>query len=133
WHAAGLIGQLRATHNMTRLARYTAELYATLEAETGQATGFRQTGSLSIATNAERLEEYKRSAAMARRFGLEAEVVGPAEVERLWPLLNADGVLGGVWLPKDGQINPIDVAQALAKGARMRGARIFEHVKVTDV
>ena len=133
WHAAGLIGQLRATHNMTRLARYTAELYATLEAETGQATGFRQTGSLSIATNAERLEEYKRSAAMARRFGLEAEVVGPAEVKRLWPLLNMHGVLGGVWLPKDGQINPIDVAQALAKGARMKGAKLFENIKVTDV
>jgi 4-methylaminobutanoate oxidase (formaldehyde-forming) len=133
WHAAGLIGQLRATLNMTRLAQYTANLYATLEAETGQATGFRQNGSLSIATDKERLEEIKRGASMARCFGLEVEVVGPKEAGELWPLLNIKDVIGAAFLPKDGQINPIDVTQALAKGARTRGARIFEHTKVTAI
>ena len=85
WHAAGLIGQLRATHNLTRLAQYTAELYAALEKETGQATGFRQNGSLSIASEPERFEELRRGASMASCFGLEAEVVSPAEARALHP------------------------------------------------
>jgi 4-methylaminobutanoate oxidase (formaldehyde-forming) len=133
WHAAGLIGQLRATQNMTRLAQYTVDLYAALEAETGQATGFRQNGSLSIAADKERFEELKRGASMARCFGLEVEVIGPSEIANLWPLLNTSDLIGGVYLPKDGQINPIDVTQALAKGARMRGARLLENTKVTGI
>ncbi len=133
WHAAGLIGQLRATHNMTRLAQYTAELYRTLEQETGQATGFKQNGSLSLATHNERFIELKRGASMARCFGLEVEVVTPNEARELWPLLNIDDVVGAVFLPKDGQINPSDVAQAIAKGARMGGAAIFENTKVTAI
>lgn len=133
WHAAGLIGQLRATHNMTRLAQYTAELYRTLEQETGQATGFKQNGSLSVATHNERFIELKRGASMARCFGLEVEVITPSEALNLWPLLNIDDVVGAVFLPKDGQINPSDVAQAIAKGARMGGAAIFENTKVTAI
>jgi glycine/D-amino acid oxidase-like deaminating enzyme len=100
WHAAGLVGQLRATANLTKLAQYTTNLYASLEAETGQATGFMQRGSLSIATNAERLEELKRGASMAKTFGLEVHEVGAAEVKAKWPLLNVADVAGGVWLPK---------------------------------
>ena len=133
WHAAGLIGQLRATLNMTRLAQYTAALYATLEAETGQATGFKQRGSISIATTKERFEELRRGASMAKTFGLEIHAIGPREIKDRWPLLNVDDVVGGVFLPKDGQTNPVDTTMALAKGAQMGGARIFEDTKVTAI
>ncbi len=133
WHAAGLVGQLRATLNMTKLAQYTAGLYAGLEAETGQATGFVQNGSISIATNDERMEELKRGASMAKTFGLEVEVFSPQEIAAKWPLISLDGIVGGVHLPGDGKTNPIDTAMALAKGARMGGAKIFEEVKVTGV
>jgi 4-methylaminobutanoate oxidase (formaldehyde-forming) len=133
WHAAGLVGQLRATQNLTRLAQYTTDLYATLEAETGQATGFKQNGSLSIAGDLERLEELKRGASMAKTFGLEVQEVQVEEIKDRWPLLNTEGVAGGVFLPKDGQTNPIDTTMALAKGARAAGAGIFEDTKVTQV
>ena len=133
WHAAGLVGQLRATHNLTRLAQYTTTLLQELEAETGQATGFKQTGSLAIANNAERFEELKRGASMAKCFGLEVEVISPREAAELWPLMNASDLVGAVYLPGDGQTNPTDTTQAYAKGAKMRGARIFENVKVTGI
>ncbi|WP_288585556.1 FAD-dependent oxidoreductase [uncultured Methylobacterium sp.] len=133
WHAAGLVGQLRATHNLTRLAQYTTELYTTLEQETGQPTGFHQIGSLAVATNDARMEELKRGASMARCFGLEVDVLSAARARELWPLLNADDLVGAVHLPKDGQTNPIDTTQALAKGARSRGARIVEDVKVEHI
>jgi glycine cleavage system T protein len=133
WHAAGLIGQLRATKNLTELAKYTAELYAGLEAETGQATGFKQNGSISLATTDERLEEWRRGASMARVFGLDVAEISPAEAQALHPLINVDDVVGAVFLPKDGQINPADVTQALAKGARMAGVGVFENIKVTAI
>ncbi len=133
WHAAGLVGQLRATQNLTRLAQYTTTLLQELEAETGQATGFKQTGSLAIANNAERFEELKRGASMAKCFGLEVEVIGPGEAAELWPLMNASDLVGAVYLPGDGQTNPTDTTQAYAKGAKMRGAQIFENVKVTGI
>ena len=133
WHAAGLVGQLRATHNLTRLAQYTANLYATLEEESGQATGFRQMGSLALASNAERFEELKRGAAMARCFGLEVNVLTAREACALWPLMQGEDLLGAVHLPKDGRTNPVDTAQALAKAARKRGARIIENVKVAEI
>jgi len=133
WHAAGLVGQLRATHNLTRLAQYTCELFRTLEEETGQATGFKQNGSLSVAASAERFEELRRGASMARCFGLEVEVITPAEARELHPLMSTADVVGAVFLPGDGQINPLDVARAFAKGAQMRGAAIFENTAVTGV
>lgn len=133
WHAAGLVGQLRATQNMTKLAQYTTGLYAGLEAETGQATGFVQRGSLSLAGNRERFEELKRGASMARCFGLEVEVISPKEAKGMWPLLDISDVVGAVFLPKDGQTNPIDTTQALAKGAKMGGAKFFEDTKVTGI
>ncbi|MGE0876611.1 MAG: FAD-dependent oxidoreductase [Burkholderiales bacterium] len=133
WHAAGLVGQLRATQNLTRLAHYSIDLYAGLEAETGQATGFKQNGALTLADNAERFEELRRSASMGRCFGVEVEVLSPAEAGRLWPLLDTRDLLGAIWMPKDGQINPVDVTQALAKGARQRGVTILERCKVTGV
>ena len=133
WHAAGLVGQLRATKNMTLLAQYTSELYATLEEETGQATGFKQNGSISVAPDKERFEELKRGASMAKCFGLEVEVITPKEAVGMHSLLNIDDLEGAVFLPKDGQTNPIDVTQALAKGAKMGGARIFEGIKVSGI
>ena len=133
WHAAGLVGQLRATANLTKLARYTTELYASLEAETGQATGFMQRGSLTIATNSERLEELMRGASMAKTFGLEVNAVSPAEIKRYWPLVEVGDVVGGVHLPRDGQTNPIDTTMALIKGATMRGVKVIENVVVDTI
>jgi 4-methylaminobutanoate oxidase (formaldehyde-forming) len=133
WHAAGLVGQLRATFNLTRLAQYTAGLYANLEAETGQATGFRQTGSLAVAQTPGRLEELKRGASMARSFGLEVDILTPGEAKALWPLLETRDLVGAAYLPKDGRTNPVDTTQALARGARNHGARIIEHTKVSAI
>ena len=133
WHAAGLVGQLRATHNLTRLAKYGADLYERLEAETGQATGFRRPGSLSLARNAERMHELARLASMARCFDVDAEVITPAEAGRRWPLLRTDDLAGAVWLPRDGRTNPIDTTLALAKGARQGGVTILENTAVTAI
>ena len=133
WHAAGLVGQLRATLNLTRLAKYTTELYRGLEAETGQATGFRQTGSLAVAATAGRFEELKRGASMARSFGLEVDIVTPGAARELWPLLETGDLVGAVYLPKDGRTNPIDTTQALARGAKSHGVRIIENCRVTGI
>jgi 4-methylaminobutanoate oxidase (formaldehyde-forming) len=133
WHAAGLVGQLGATHNLTRLAQYSTDLYAELERETGQSTGYRRIGSLAVANNAARFEELRRGASMARCFGLEVNVLSAKEAGDLWPFMTADDLVGAVHLPRDGQTNPVDTTQALAKGARNRGARILENVEVTDI
>jgi 4-methylaminobutanoate oxidase (formaldehyde-forming) len=133
WHAAGLVGQLRATRNLTELAKYTADLYRSLEAETGQATGFKQNGSVSVAKTEARFEELKRGASMGHTFGLEIDVLTPGEIKERWPLLFVDDVVGGVFLRKDGQTNPIDTTNALAKGARMRGAKFFENTRVEGI
>lgn len=133
WHAAGLIGQLRASQNMTRLAKYSADLYAKLEAETGLATGFRQCGSITVALTEERREEIFRQAAMARAFGVDVNELSPSEVLDHYPHLNIEDVVAGVHLPLDGQADPGNIALALAKGARQLGATIIEHAKVTKV
>lgn len=133
WHAAGLIGQLRGSANMTRLAKYSADLYRGLEAETGVATGMRQVGSISVALTAERHEELLRQATVARIFDVEVHEISPAEVKARYPHLNVAGVVGAVALPLDGQCDPANIAMALAKGARMRGARIVEMTRVTRV
>jgi 4-methylaminobutanoate oxidase (formaldehyde-forming) len=133
WHAAGLVGQLRATQNLTRLAKYGADLYERLEAETGQATGFRRPGSVSLARNAERMHELKRLASMARCFDVDVEVVTPAEAGRRWPLMRTDDLVGALWLPRDGRTNPIDTTLALARGARQGGATILENTAVTAI
>jgi 4-methylaminobutanoate oxidase (formaldehyde-forming) len=133
WHAAGLIGQLRANRNLTELAKYTAGLFEGLEKETGQATGFKQNGSISVALNEGRMEELKRGASMARNFGLEVNVISVGEIQERLPHYNLTGAVGGVFLPKDGQVNPTDVTQALAAGARKGGARILENTKVIRI
>lgn len=133
WHAAGLIGQLRANQNMTRLAKYSADLYSRLETETGLATGLRQCGSITVALTAERREEILRQASLARAFGVEVNELSPSEVKDLYPHLETSDVVAGVHLPGDGQADPTNIALALAKGARARGAQIIEQVKVIRV
>jgi len=133
WHAAGLVGQLRASRNLTELAKYTTGLFEGLEKETGQATGFKQNGSISIALTEGRMEELRRGASMAKNFGLAVDVISTNEIKERVPHYNMENVVGGVFLPKDGQVNPIDVTQALATGARSRGAKIFENTKITRI
>ena len=133
WHAAGLIAQLRATANMTKLAKYSPELYGGLEEETGVATGFKRVGSITVALTEERREEIYRQAAMARAFGVEVEEISNERVQEMYPHLNLEGVVGAVYLPLDGQGDPANIAFALAKGARQRGGLIKERVKVTGM
>ena len=133
WHAAGLVGQLQGSHATTAFASYGVELLQEIEAETGQNPGFRQSGSISIAVNEERMAELKRKADFASLFGIEAHYMDTAEIAERWPLMNADGVLGGIHMPSDGSANPIDLTQALAKGARLHGATIRERIKVEEV
>ena len=133
WHAAGLIGQLRGSQNATRLAKYSADLYVKLEAETGIATGMRQNGSISVALTEHRHEELLRQATLARAFDVDVAEVGPDEVKAMYPHLNVGDVVGAVHLPLDGQCDPANIAMALAKGARMNGAKVIEGVKVTGV
>ncbi|KAF0115288.1 MAG: sarcosine dehydrogenase [Rhodobacteraceae bacterium] len=133
WHAAGLIGQLRGSANMTRLAKYSADLYRGLEAETGVATGMKQVGSISVALTKERHEELLRQATVARIFDVEVHEISPAEAKAKYPHLNIDGVVGAVALPLDGQCDPANIAMALAKGARMKGAQLHEMTPVTRI
>jgi 4-methylaminobutanoate oxidase (formaldehyde-forming) len=133
WHAAGLVGQLRTSINMTKLAKYTSELYRGLEEETGQATGYRQCGSVSIAATSERFEELKRSASMARVFDLEVNVVDVDQIGEMYPLINTADLHGGIHIPSDGYANAVDITQALAKGARSGGVEIFQNTLVTEI
>ena len=133
WHAAGLIGQLRATANMTKLAKYSQELYTRLEAETGVSTGFRRVGSISVALTGERFEELRRGASMARSYGVPVEEISLAEARNRHPLLNTDGAVGAIYLPSDGQADPANIALSMAKGARNLGVKIIEGVAVTGI
>src|SRR5258706_4572115 len=133
WHAAGLVGQTRATRNATRMSRYGIDLYASLERETGLATGWKQCGSLNVARTPERLVSMKRQMARAKSFGIEFDFISPAEAARIAPILRTDDLAGAVWIPGDGKANPTDLTQSLAKGARMRGVRIVEDAQVVEV
>jgi len=133
WHAAGLVGQLRSTYNLTQLAKYSTDLFQTLAAETGQETGFRQNGSISLATNPARMEELRRGASMARCCGLEVEEISVAQAVKRWPMMSPEGIVGAVFLPRDGQTSPVDTTLALAKGAKSGGVRIFENIDVTGI
>ena len=133
WHAAGLIGQLRATQNLTQMVKYSGNLYEKLEAETGVATGFRRSGSISLATNEERFTEFKRNASLAKVHGVDAHILCPSELKSKIDLFNLDDVVGGVWIPRDGKGDPANIAMALAKGAKNLGVKIFEDVKVTAI
>ena len=131
WHAAGLVGQLRSSASITQVLKRSVELYKNLEAETGLATGWKMTGCLRLATNDDRWTEFKRLATTARSFGMDMELISPAEVKRMWPLMDVSDLIGASWLPTDGQASPADITQSLARGARMHGAQIHEGVRVT--
>ncbi len=133
WHAAGLVGQLRSSSNLTQLIRYSADLYGRLEAETGQATGWTRCGSISVARTTERMIQLKRNASVARSYGIEAEVISAKQAGERYPLMRTDDLVGAVWIPGDGKANPADITQALARGARAGGAQIHEGVRVTGV
>ena len=130
WHAAGLVGQLRSSASITRVLKYSVELYKNLKAETDLETGWKMTGCLRLATNQDRWTEYKRLATTARSFGMEMQLVSPQEVKAMWPLMDVSDLVGASWLPTDGQASPSDITQSLAKGARMHGAKFHEGVRV---
>jgi sarcosine dehydrogenase len=131
WHAAGLVGQLRSSASITRVLKYSVDLYKNLQAETGLDTGWKMTGCLRLATTEDRWTEYKRLATTAKSFGMEMSLISPSEVKKMWPLMDTSDLIGASWLPTDGQANPSDITQSLAKGARMHGAKFHEAVQVT--
>ena len=131
WHAAGLVGQLRAERNITRMLQYSVDLYEQLEAETGLTTGWKRTGCLHLAKTTERMYELKKGATTARSFGLDMNIITPEEAKKLFPIMQADDVIGAAFMPTDGQADPAGITQAMAKGARNRGAKIYEHTLVT--
>ena len=131
WHAAGLVGQLRSSASITKVLKYSVDLYKGLAAETGLDTGWKMTGCLRLATTPDRWTEFRRLATTAKSFGMEMDLIGPDEVKRMWPLMDVSDLIGASWLPTDGQASPSDITQSLAKGARMHGARIEEGVTVT--
>lgn len=133
WHAAGIVGQLRESGAQTELARYTARLFTELEAETGQPTGYKQNGTLNLALSPIRLEQLRRSHDHAGRVGIASRLLSPAEIAERWPLVSTQGVLGGFLVPSNGQVNPMDVTSALARGARQMGAQVFENTPAARI
>ncbi|MBX7096889.1 MAG: FAD-dependent oxidoreductase [Myxococcaceae bacterium] len=134
WHAAGLMVTFGSTsETSTEMRKYTRDLYSRLEAETGQATGFRPVGFIEVAADQDRLEEYRRVSAFNRLCGVDVHEIGPAEVKKLFPLANVDDVLAGFYVKEDGRADPVDVTMALAKGARLKGVKVIEGVSVTGV
>ena len=133
FHAAGLVGQLRTSANITQLLGYSVDLYKRLEVETGLQTGWKMNGGLRLACNAERWTEVKRQATTAHSFGLEMHLLTPKEAQDLWPLMTIEDLVGAAYLPTDGQANPSDITQSLARGARMSGVKILEDTSVTRI
>ena len=133
WHAAGLVGQLRSNANITQLLGYSIDLYNKLEQETGLATGWKMNGGLRLACNEERWTEVKRQATTAHSFGLDMQLLTPKEAQDLWPLMDISDIVGAAFLPTDGQASPSDITQALAKGARAKGAVLSENTPVTEI
>jgi len=133
WHAAGLVGQLRATEGGTRLVQYSARLYSELEQETGLATGFKRCGGVTVARTEDRMVQLRRTAANAESYDLECELISPDRAKELYPVLATEDLVGAIWLPGDATANPVDVTASLARGARTGGARVFEKTRVTGI
>ena len=133
WHAAGLLPLFNMSYSVGQIHKYSVNLYQQLEKETGQAVGFSQVGNLRLAMNQDRMDEYYHYAATARTIGIEVKFLTPDEILKLWPLCNIDGLVGGIYHPDDGYIQPADLTQALAKGARMRGATIYRKTAVLAI
>ena len=133
WHAAGLVSQLKSTYSLTKLATYSARLFEELEEETGQATGYRTPGSISVAADQERWEELKRGISMASTVGVEIREIEMDELNEFWPLVNTDDLVGALYIPKDGVTSPVDTTMSLIKGARNGGAQVFEGISVKSL
>jgi glycine cleavage system aminomethyltransferase T/glycine/D-amino acid oxidase-like deaminating enzyme len=133
WHAAGLVGQLRATESGTRLVQYSTELYSRLEDEVGLSTGFRRCGGVTVARTPERMIQLRRTAATAEAYQLDCELLSPQRAHELYPIMDVTDLAGAIWLPDDGRANPTDLTAALARGARLRGATVREHTRVTGI
>ena len=133
WHAAGLVGQLRASENGTRLVQYSTELYARLETETGLSTGFRRCGGVTVARTPDRMTQLRRTAATAEAYQLECELISPERARELYPIMRVDDLAGAIWLPGDGRANPTDLTAALARGARDKGVTVRERIRVTGI
>lgn len=133
WHAAGLVGQLRASESATRLVQYSTQLYAELENETGLSAGYKRCGGVTVARTEDRMVQLRRTAASAEAFNMECELLSPEQALEHYPVMRVDDLVGAIWLPGDGKANPTDLTFALAKGARMRGARIHEKTRMLDV
>lgn len=133
FHAAGLVGQLRSSASITRLLGESVALYRRLEEETGQATGWKCNGGLRLACSRERMAEYERQVTTAHSFGMEMELLTPLEALELWPLMEIDDLVGAAFLPTDGSASPVDLTQALARGARLQGATLIENCPVTNL
>jgi len=134
WHAAGLMVTYGSTsETSTELRKYSRDLYGRLEAETGQATGFMPIGFIEVAADGDRLQEFRRVAAVNRYCGIDVQEISPREVQQLFPLAKVDDIAAGFYVKEDGRVNPVDVTMALGKGARMRGVRILEGVPATGV
>lgn len=134
WHAAGLMVSFGSTsETSTEMRKYTRDLYSRLEAETGQATGFKPVGFIEVATDADRLEEYRRVSTFNRYCGVNVHEISPSEVKNLFPLARVDDILAGFYVKEDGRVNPVDCTMALAKGARLKGAKLIEEVPVTSI
>ena len=133
WHAAGLIGQMRPNRNMPSMSKYGIELYSTLEAETGLATGWKQCGSVNVASTLERMKVLRKQVALAKSFGVDVEEISPQQAGERYPVMRTDDLHGAIWIPGDGTANPADLAMSLAKGARNGGVRIVEAIEVTGV
>ncbi len=133
WHAAGLLPLFNMSYSVGQLHKYSVELYKQLPEETGQEVGFHPTGNLRLATNRDRMDEYRNYQSTAETIGVECHIIGVDEIKRLWPLIDTRGLVGALWHPTDGHIAPVDVTMALARGARMRGAEIHQHTPVTGI
>ena len=133
WHAAGLIGQLGSSATITRLRNYSLNLYKKLEKETGLSTGLKQNGSLTVATTDARLQELKRQLTFAQRFNVVAKEVTKEEIKEIYPLINTKDIFGGVFIPQDGQADPVGVTNVLAKSAKNNGAQFFEKCPVKKI
>ena len=133
WHSAAQVRQLRSTESLTRLVQNSVELYSSLEMETGQATGWKQSGSLSIATNRDRLTHIRRQASLSKAYGINAEEISINEAAKMWPLMRTDDLIGAVYSPSDGRVSPSDICAALIKGAKSKGLQVYEDTPVTGI
>ena len=133
WHAAGLLPLFNMSYSVGQMHKYSVALYKTLEAETGQHVGLRQVSNIRLALNRDRMDEYRQYAGVAETIGVEVEFLSPEQVKEIWPLCNVDGVIGAIRHPEDGYVQPADLTQALARGARNRGAEIFRQTTVVGI